>query len=271
MDSSHTPQFSGNARHNDCSLAQEVCRLKKINEVPIRPALAAWVCGSLTYALASSEVSNLLPIAILSGGITAYSAATIIRRRPRMRIPTLMEWKKGDYTAIAYIAQYASFLCFPLSFSFQEVSLAAAAIPSWLHAFFSVLIFLTGVIGPVLSSTRVPYAIGKRRALRIIADDELSGVTEQRLDATEQQATVLSACAALGAIDGNVASLHALTSIVSGLYPGTDLGNIESAVKELEAHGLTKITNRGIPENPEGWEVTLTPIGVRCLQQLRSR
>lgn len=177
------------------------------------------------------------------------------------------EFREGDYPAAAYFAPLipivAPLLVLPVQALGWDFSVPPAVATLSTAAFYSVGLFLSGTV-----SFRRSYSVGRRRIQRMsFALTELTATT-QRL--AEENTDILAALIAIGAVDGNEASLNGLQRILDPA-PAADEEALRERLQELDSAKLIKLRAPSWQGESAQWDMSITPLGVHALSESQRR
>ena len=207
----------------------------------------------------------MFTFAMLSTVLALVVGFWVFRNFPANLTPEITEFRSGDYPLLAYwspvIGAFIPVLPVPFAGQFDiEVppAIGAAVGGVYLGAVFALATWM---------QHRRPFMVGARRCAKILEDGSLEGITNERLDVAEEHEHILAALIAVGAVDGNTIQAKWLPSIM-------DVDEVEELQEPLETLASAKLidVNRtGLYHKLPTWRLTIKPLGVRCLNQLRSR
>ncbi len=243
-------------------LRGEIAHYRHRNQLALGKTASVCIPLGVVFTSIAAGGAMLYAVAGVCALIALVAAVPLIKNPPAAISASQTEFKDGDFPAVAYWAPLlpiaAPLLASPLADSFPEPSLDPL-----LQVLLGGLYLGLATALALWSMFSRAYRVGRRRLARILSQDSLDGVTDARLQAVTDHSNVIAALCACGAVDGNEASVGALSKL-----SGIPVAQIEELLPQLSRLGVINVNQTGALLKPKKWQVSLTEAGIRCMGQL---
>ena len=242
-------------------LRQEISAYRARNQLPLVRAGKVLLPAGISLSAISAGGAVFYTVAAISALIAVVCARPLLGSFPKAVNAAQTEYRDGDYPAVAYWAPIlpvaAPLLAIPFADQLPDLSL-----PPILQVLLGGVYLGAACTLGVWSAFSLSYRIGRRRMLKILKKGSLDGVTNAALQAVDSHSETIAALCACGAVDGNEVNLDGLSKLTS-----RSVEELSESLKSLAQLGLIDIKRLGAHSNPGKWQVSLTPVGIRCLGQ----
>lgn len=224
--------------------------------------LTVGVPAGLTIAFIHAEL--LVPMLIVAGVAVLVGVTTPLFKNPRFQLG-LDEFRDGDYSPWVYAGYLAPGIAAAVSPVFGDLFNSTLTIPTVLG-----LWTLPSILATTFSLRAMltrQYRVGVRRGRKVLASaTTLDGLTQARMETTHEFRALLKVLVSFGAIDGVTVTLKPVAAAL-----GTEAESLRADVALLHDANLIQLTKIGRQNQPEKWTLTLTPLGLRCLNEATRR
>ena len=234
-------------------------------ETGLNKSLAFIVPATVSFVSLNPDFAPVLWASIPA---TILAAGFFVPWR-RWLTPVIKEdFRSSDYPRIYYIMQFAPALgaIAATALSGEDgFDLASNLPPVVFYVLFCAVTSFCFTLSFRATET-FNYRVGKRRANQILKDNELEGVTAQRIEVAEANQELLSSMVALGAVDNQWVQLDQLAKLL-----GTTAEDVQEDVVALDKAELIDLRRIGLQKPVEKWTLSVSPQGVRVLNAAGQR